>query len=198
MKKMKKINALLLGLFAATVLVFTACEKEKVEPEIATVLDVHDKMVEWVYFSFGENSINQVAVGNHQESQAWDLGVYYQSFRTNGGTSGNAQGGVYDLGQVNFENVTLASIADAQFISDTEITILASAAMPPSWVNVPGSVPLDTMFETPTGPNRTYAPNNHIYVIKTANGRHVKVHGVSFFNDHGQEGFINLKWAWLD
>jgi hypothetical protein len=195
---MKKFNAMFLGLISAAVLVFTACEKEKADPEKVTVLDVHDKMVQWVYFSFGESQINPVTVSNHQESQAWDLGVYYQSFRTNSGTSGNAQGGIYDLGQVNFESVTLASIAGAQLVADTEITVLASAAMPPSWANVPGSVPLETMFETPTGPNRTYAPNNHIYVIKTANGRRVKVQGVSFFNDLGQEGFINLKWAWLD
>ena len=43
---MKKINDLLLGLITAIVLVFTACEKEKVEPEIVTVLDVYAKVVE--------------------------------------------------------------------------------------------------------------------------------------------------------
>jgi hypothetical protein len=175
-----------------------SCDKEKENEEVTQTLeiDVTGTFLQWVYFSFEKNEL--VAIEDHMNSLDWDLGIRYQNFRTNGGDGGKGQGGVYDLGVVNFEEVKLADISGATFVEDDSIQVIKSVGMPPVWEKVPGSVPLEGMFLTPTGPNRTYTPNNHVYVIKTAKGKHVKLQGITFFNDEALEGFFNFKFEFLD
>ncbi len=186
---------------AAAIISFTGCKKEEDEipdESIITVIDVTDHFVEWIYFSFSDDTIVKSEPEDAATDTGWDLGIRYQNFRTNGGESGPGQGGVYDLGKTDFSAVTLASKEGVDFVEDDMITVLESEAMPPSWIEVSGSVPMEDMFTTPTGPDRTYAPNMHVYILKSAEGRHIKIKGVSFFDDYGDEGHIKLRWEFLD
>jgi len=186
-----------LFLFSGLLIIsLTACEKENNNPgSKEVVLDVSKDLFNWIYFSFSEK--DTVSVADFHNDVNWDLGIRYESFRTNGGQSGIGQGGVYDLGEVDYETVTLSLIGSADFIEDDSIHVILD--MKPTWAKVPGSVPLDDMFLSPSGPySRTYDPNNHVYIIKTANGKHVKFIGTSFFNDYAEEGYLNFKFSFLD
>jgi len=174
-----------------------ACEKENNnENDLQeVVLDVSKDLFNWVYYSFNEG--DTVLVSDFQNDLRWDLGIRYESFRTNGGQSGIGQGGVYDLGEADFDTVTLNSIESVNFIDDDSINIIID--MKPTWAKVPGSVPLDDMFLSPSGPPPyTFAPNNHVYIIKTADGKHVKFIGTSFFNEYAELGYLNFKYGFLD
>ncbi len=194
---MKKLF-LFLSVFISAVII--SCEKEKEtnndDPE-EIVVNVSKDLFNWLYYSFSENKL--VDVNDFTNDLNWDLGIRYENFRTNGGKSGKGQGGVYDLGAVNFDLVTISSINSATFIPDDSISVIVLMAMPPEYETVPGSVPLENMFQSPAGPgSRTYPPNNHVYVIKTAKGKHVKFIGTSFFNDRAEEGYLHFKFEFLD
>lgn len=162
------------------------------------VVDVHDGLYSWKYFNFTTGAV--VGVTNFQDTLSWDLGIHYESFRTNGGASGIGQGAVLDLGAVDFDGVTISSISGKTFEADSTINVLAGMnGYQPIWENTPGSALLEAMFQSPTGPGaRTYTPNNHVYVLKTAKGKHVKIIGTSMFNDLAAEGYFNFEYKFLD
>ena len=164
---------------------------------VTSQLDVHNDIVNWRYFSFEKGT--EVTIQNAGDTLGWDLGIHYENFRTNGGKSGIGQGAVIDLGAVNFDDVTINSIGSNTYTLDDSITVLASTAMPPTMEKTPGCALMEDMFLSPSGPPpHTYTPNNHVYIVRTANGKHVKLIGTSFFNDLGAEGYFNFKYAFLD
>jgi hypothetical protein len=179
-----------------------SCTKEKDETPrifngIKVTLDVHNSIATWRYFSFESNA--EVNIADFEDTLGWDLGIHYESFRTNGGASGIGQGAVLDLGIVDFDNVTISSIENRTFIPDDSIMVIVSVQMPPLMETVPGCELMESVFESPAGPPpHTYTPNNHTYIIRTAKGRHVKFIGTSFFNDHATEGYLNFYYAFLD
>ena len=181
-----------------------ACKKDKTDetptptsPTVKTVvLDVHNNLFSWRYFSFEANQ--EATITDYKDTLGWDLGIHYESFRTNGGKSGIGQGAVIDLGAVNFDNVTLSSIGSSLYTLDDSIVVPVSM-VPPVMEKTPGCVPLEKVFASPAGPPpHTYTPNNHVYIIRTAKGKHVKFIGTSFFNDMGEEGYLNFKYSVLD
>ncbi|MFH2095684.1 MAG: HmuY family protein [Bacteroidota bacterium] len=201
--KMKRSMILLVVILA----VFTQCKKdEEVVPDenltptfttVTTELDVHNDLATWRYYSFEKQML--ISVSNFGDTLGWDLGIHYENFRTNGGASGTGQGAVIDLGAVDFDGVSLSSIGSNSFTADDSITVIASTSMPPQMAKTPGCVLMEDMFESPAGPPpHTYTPNNHVYIIRTADGRHVKLLGTSFFNTLGEEGYFNFKFAFLD
>ncbi|NTW32492.1 MAG: hypothetical protein HGB12_07690 [Bacteroidetes bacterium] len=190
----------------AVMAIFTQCKKDDNSKNDDTTptdktktveLDVHNDLVNWRYYSFEKGA--EVTISNYGDTLGWDLGIHYENFRTNGGTSGIGQGAIIDLGAVNFSDVTLSSIGSSTYTLDDSITILASASMPPQMETTPGSVLMESMFASPQGPPpHTYTPNNHVYIIRTASGKHVKLIGTSFFNTLGVEGYFNFKYEVLD
>ena len=193
---MKNKSLFLLGLILLT---FSSCEKED-EPELKetkAVIDVSQHFFNWIYFSFSEN--DTVTVPDFKNDLNWDLGIRYIHFRTNGGASGSGQGGVYDLGEIDFETVDISHIANATFIEDDSISVVKVMSNPPVWEKIPGNIPLENVFLTPAGPPPyTYAPNNHVYVIKTAKGKHAKFMATTFFNDSAEEGHVHFNFEFLD
>ncbi len=202
--KMKKT---ILFLFA-TMALFTRCDKNDDSNDDNTTptnntktveLDVHNDIVNWRYYSFEKGAEVTITDSNYSDTLGWDLGIHYENFRTNGGASGIGQGAIIDLGAVDFSSVTLSSIGSNTYTLDDTITVLTSVAMPPTMETTPGSVLMEDMFLSPAGPPpHTYTPNNHVYIIRTANGKHVKFIGTSFFNTSGVEGYFNFKYEVLD
>lgn len=183
---MKRILIFLSVFVSATIV---SCEKDKDnENDTDTeqiVVDVSKDLFNWLYYSFSDKKL--VEVSDFKNDLSWDLGIRYENFRTNGGKSGKGQGGVYDLGMIDFDKVNISSIGSAEFIPDDSISVIVLMAMPPVYEKVPGSMVLEDMFQSPTGPGpRTYTPNKHVYVIRTANGKHVKFIGTTFFNDRAE------------
>jgi hypothetical protein len=202
-----KITKTILLFFAVTA-IFTQCKKDKnstsndttaTDSSKTVVLDVHLDLTSWVYYSFEKNA--EIHVKNSADTLSWDLGVHYQTFRTNGGASSSiGQGAVLDLGAVDYSSVNMSSIGSKAFTLDDTISVIDSmTSVGPVLANTPGSVPLGSMFAVPQGPPpHTYTPNNHVYIIRTAAGKYVKLIGTSFFNDLGAEGYFNFKYEHLD
>jgi hypothetical protein len=200
---MKKLTLMMIALLILTIV---SCKKDEDDKKnddknnantIVKVLDVSADLYNWRYFSFGLK--DEVLIDDFTNNMTWDLGIRYENFRTNGGASGKGQGGVYDLGVVDFNSVTISSIAGKNIVADDSIQVVTSMGMPPTWATVPGSVPLEDMFASPTGPPPyTFTPNKHIYVIKTAEGKHVKFEGITFFNNAGESGHLRFRYEFLD
>ncbi len=186
--------------------IFTQCKKsDKSNNDNTTTtantktveLDVHNDIINWRYYSFERGM--EVIILNYSDTLGWDLGIHYENFRTNGGASGIGQGAIIDLGAVDFSTVTLSSIGSNTYTLDDSITVITTTSMPPHTEKTPGSILLEDMFLSPSGPPpHTYTPNNHVYIIRTASGKHVKLMGTSFFNNLGAEGYFNFKYELLD
>ena len=200
-----KTRKTMLILFAVMA-VFTQCKKDNnnnndeetpADKSKVVEIDVHNDIINWRYYSFEKGA--EVNITNYSDTLGWDIGIHYENFRTNGGASGIGQGAIIDLGVVNYSDVTLSSIGSSTYTLDDSITVITSTSMPPQTELTPGSVLLESMFLSPSGPPpHTYAPNNHVYIIRTANGKHVKLIGTSFFNTSGVEGYFNFKYELLD
>jgi len=190
-------------LLTVVLAVLTNCkEDENTNPTNSSqtqtkTLNVSADLTNWIYFNF--TSGTKVTINNFQDTLAWDLGIHYESFRTNGGKSGIGEGAVIDLGVVDFTSVTLSSINSSNYVVDDSISVLKSMVGAPVFEKVPGCVSMEAMFQSPQGPPpHTYAPNNHVYIIRTATGKNVKLIGTSFFNDLGDQGYFNFKYEFLD
>lgn len=162
-----------------------------------TVLDVSEMNLadvnEWKYFCFSEGKF--VDVTDPKTSNNWDLGIRHESFKTNGGKSGNGKGAIYDAGKKEFDEVKLAP--ETGYTTDDSISVIQmNGSFPPPMVKVAGCKPLDDCFKSPETQYATYEPNNHVYIIKTADGKYVKFLATSFFNDESKYGHINCKYLY--
>lgn len=192
----------LILLFVPFGLALFSCKEKEEDLVSATVeVDVHNGLASWKYFSF--TAQDTVTVADPKTSIHWDLGIHYESFSTNGGASGSGQGAVYDLGAISYESVNAGAIDSlaTMMVEDDSISVVVSPDMShgPIMATVPGCPLMESMFASPAGPPpHTYAPNNHVYIIRTATGKYVKLLGVTFFNDLGTEGYLNMKYDFLN
>ena len=46
------------------------------------------------------------------------------------------------------------------------------------------------------GPPPVYTPNEHVYVVKTADGKYAKVIFNGFYNDKGESGYITFTYVY--
>ncbi|MDP8238794.1 MAG: HmuY family protein [Candidatus Hatepunaea meridiana] len=147
---------------------------------------------DWVYFSFSQGAV--ITVEAPMTSNAWDLGLLRNHFRTNSGTSGNGQGGVYDAGVVNFASITEAP-ADG-YAADDSIEVIDQNSMPPEYIWIPGSSVLDEAFVMSGGMPPSIDPTNHIYIIRTGDGKYAKVWFKNYYNVEGNSGHISIQYAY--
>ena len=199
-----KRNNLILLLAALIFASFTACssdDDDDVAAKATKVLDVKDTNLkdanDWKYFSFSQGKF--IEVSDPKTSNDWDLGIHYESFKTNSGKAGNGKGGILDMGAKTFDEVKFAPVDG--YVADDSITIYQHGTQSPmpTPVKVAGCEKLEACFKSPTGPGtRTYEPNKHIYIIKTGDGKYVKFLATSFFNEEAVEGYINCVYQFID
>lgn len=181
---------------------FTACSDDDnpTEPTTPTVELVSKTVTlnvksytKWVYFSFSKG--DTVSVTDFKNSNDWDIAFHRNNVRTNGGQSGKGMAAVADMGMKKFEEVVTAPASG--YVADETIKIVEdiSGGFPPPTVDVPGSVPMGTSIKF-SGPPPSYDPNNHIYVIKTADGKYVKYIGLNFYDDGGNSGALKFKYLY--
>ena len=120
----------------------------------------------------------------------WDIAFNRYNIRTNSGLSGNGKGGAYDMGLVAYEDINSVSQIpyDAKFIADKEYLITMNEQMwnelyfpinKEPWFD-PNSGPkqmkstANTLLENAlrfSGPPPEYTPSNHVYILRTADGK---------------------------
>jgi hypothetical protein len=188
---MKQIMILQYVLLLGMSLVLSGCEKEKEngsDENWETVTLDATAYDQWVYFSFSDNQ--EVSIGDFSSSTDWDIGFHRYDVRVNCGTAGPGQGGSLNAGPLGFETLTEAP-ADGYSLNDSIGVILESGVW--EYTNVPGDTILATWLQF-SGPPPTYTISDNIYVIRTADGKYVKLWLKDYFNDASKSGYVTMQY----
>lgn len=198
MTNFKFLTAVLLS----TIFAFSSCKKDAVEvsdikTKEVTLSKTTDYGEDWIYYSFvTEGEVDGVNNDNYKTSDNWDIAFNRYNVRTNGGNSGAELGGAYDAGQVGWATITEAN--ESGYTVDGEIQIVeAFTGEGVNYMTSNGSeVFIDCIVREfgATGP--VYASNEHVYVMKTANGKYAKIMITNFYNDLGDSGFLSFKYSY--
>ena len=187
-------NLKLNSIFAIVLLIaFSSCKKNegdddnKLKP-VTTLVDA-TSYTDWVYYSLSENRI--VEVSDPSTSTSWDIALMRSHFRTNSGTSGNANGGVFDAGVVNFNTYTQAP--EAGYIVDTIIQVFNVNTM--EYRSVSANEVLEYWGSLSDNMPPTFTPNNKVFALKTASGKYAKISILSYYGTGGS-GYITFKYLY--
>jgi len=191
------VTLMLLGV----VLVFTSCKKEdNPEPEQQSELKTGEVTLrkteygnDWVYFSFPAE--DTVTISNHNTSLNWDIAFNrYDNVRTNSGKSGSGKGGTYDAGEIDFNSITLAN-ENGYAVDDSIQIVKEIGARGPIYMNSAGNKTFKGCILFSMA-DYSYTPNNHAYVVKTADGKYARLLVTDFYNDRGESGYMTFKYAY--
>jgi HmuY protein len=128
----------------------------------------------WTFFHFAQGSVVDVP---HQFGLDWDLAFQRHKIIVNGGaTNPKGQGGILNLGEVPFEDVTEAP-ADG-YVEDTIATINPEGI---TTENLAIKAWYDYNMLT-----HLLHPKPNTYLIRTADGKYARMHLVSYYCDGGQ------------
>lgn len=189
------------ALCLSAVIGFSSCDKETPEEPKEELKEVEfttsrktDYGDDWIYFSFKEGKEVAVTEGQHKTNLTWDIAFNRYNIRTNSGLSGNGQGGARDMGKVTLSSVTEAPATGFTVDVEFEISDVGGGLPPPTKMST-ANVLLSSAIGF-TGPPPAYTPNEHVYVVKTADGKYAKVIFSSFYNEKGESGFITFTYVY--
>lgn len=198
---MKHLNKFVMLFLAISML--TSCKKDNPSDEqnqpastqTVTLSRTTNYGEDWIYFSFKNNmELTGIDDSNYQTNSIWDIAFNHYNVRTNGGTSGLGQAAAIDMGEVVFDTVTEAP--QSGYEEDSTIQIIESLnSYPPPMIITNGSPLLSEAIGVDTSsPPPTYPLNNHIYVLKTAEGKYVKIWFKSYHNTSGTSGYVTFDY----
>ena len=149
----------------------------------------------WTYFSFETGQ--QVEVTNPETELTWDIAFNRYNIRTNSGTSGAGQVGVFNTLNTNFNAVTEIP-STASYTPDSIVEMQSIHGTVRQSLNpvITGTV----MDNNSTGwYNYTnmgdYTLSQNVYIVKTLSGKFVKLQLTSYKNSvNNTTGFITFKY----
>ena len=150
---------------------------------------------DWIYFSFKEGKeLAGITEENHMENLDWDIAFNRFNIRTNGGLSGKGQGGALDTDSKDMEAVK--AVPEKEFVLDVKAMITESFTG--SGITECESTLNPCMAKAIEfqGPPPTYTPSNHIYVVKTADGKYAKIKVLGYHNNEGKSGFVSFEYVY--
>ncbi len=163
----------LLAIFALT---FVACDRsDNKTPGSGKEVKITTSFGKWTYFSFakgdtvGTGSANAETDALWKARTDWDMAFLINNARTNSGTSGNGQGGVYYAGTDQFNAVTVAP--EEGYTTDTNENIMYNMSRGPQY----GIYPVNAAFVYTNVVGNGFELAPKIFVVKTADGRYAKV-----------------------
>lgn len=149
---------------------------------------------DWIYYSFAEGT--EVDSTNHVSTLTWDIAFNRYNVRTNSGLSGSGQGGAYDAGEVDFSSVLEAN-ESGYTVDDTIQIVETFTGQGVTFMTSTGNDIFKECVEMVHGnQGPSYETSDHIYVIKTANGKYAKVWIKGYYSEGGESGFINMKYSY--
>ncbi|MDR1879249.1 MAG: HmuY family protein, partial [Bacteroidales bacterium] len=144
----------------------------------------------WVYVSFVQGK--EVAISDFKNDASWDIAFHRMDVRLNGGESGKGQG----AGQIS--DVTalseLTTIPTEGYITDVmdsvNVSMMEKVAAPKNltlgtWVSMAGMPPAYTVKE-------------NVFVVKSAEGKHVKLKFLDYLNAENKGGHVKFTYVYMD
>ena len=194
--KTKSIIALVIGLF-----VFSSCSSNDREEDIATVGEIKKyeyldakSYSKWVYFSFSKGAI--VNVTDDQNDSNWDIAFHRGDVRLNGGLSGKGSGEAINTNKTEWNAVTSAPTSG--YVTDKIGKITTSfTGSGITEEDQPFSQTMSSWLTVDiSNPPPKYTVNNYIYVLKTANGKFVKMQIYDHKNATNATGYVSFKYQY--
>ena len=174
--------------------------QEQTNPNLKLVKDLDaSNASEWKYFSFSSGAIVQVT--NPSTDLTWDIAFSRYNIRTNSGTSGAGQVGVFNTLNTNFNAVTEIP-STASYTPDSMVEMQSIRGTVRQSLNpvITGTV----MDNNSTGwYNYTnmgdYTLSQNVYIVKTLSGKFVKLQLTSYKNSvNNTTRFITFKYQVAD
>ena len=176
--------------------------QEQTNPNLKTVANLDASNMSptaWTYFSFETGQ--QVKVTNPETELTWDIAFNRYNIRTNSGTSGAGQVGVFNTLNTNFNAVTEIP-STASYTPDSMVEMQSIRGTVRKSLNpvITGTV----MDNNSTGwYNYTnkgdYTLSQNVYIVKTLSGKFVKLQLTSYKNSvNNTTGFITFKYQVAD
>ncbi len=152
------------------------------------MIDAHS-YEEWTYFSFSSGSA--IEVSDPASSLDWDLGFQRLKIRANCGTSGPGNGGVKNMGVIDFDSLTEAPAEE--YAVDEVLTLFPGSpheetvSVNPEmidWYNMTGGMP------------PTITSKKEVFVVRTADGKYAKIQLLDYYDKEGHSGFVTFKYVY--
>lgn len=177
----------------AALIIFSACEKDDTEDsnKLESVTDIvaATSYTDWVYYSFSEGKT--IEITDPKTSTSWDIGLLRNHIRTNSGSSGNGEGGAYDAGTINFD--TFIEAPETGYAIDDSVQAFNFATM--QYSPVAANSVLETWGTFTDAQPPVLEPSNKVFVIKTAEGKYVKIIVLNYYGTEGS-GYITFKYTY--
>ncbi len=191
----------------ATTLLGTSCEKDepkKKRPEIFqhNIKD-HSK---WYYYSFktkqfvgtGDTDPAKGDDAKWAERTDWDIAFHRYDVRTNGGTSGKGQGGILELKTTKYFSVK--EVGNQPFTKDEIVKDGIYLGDPHKQKRIDSSISSIACewikFDHPK--MAWVITKRNVFIVKTAEGKFVKIQFVNFLNDVNKSGYLTMRYAYLN
>ena len=98
------------------------------------------------------------------------------------------------MGKVTLSSVTVAPTSG--YVTDVEFEISdVGGGLPPPTKMSTANAELSKAIGF-TGPPPAYTPNEHVYVVKTADGKYAKMIITSFYNEKAESGYITFSYVY--
>ena len=202
-KKTFKLAAFFMSMLA--MVTFSSCSDDDdptTEPS-NEALEVHEVTLsrktaygnDWIYFSLSQGKeLTGIDESNRESNNTWDLAFNRYNVRTNSGLSGNGKGGALDTEKKELTQVEAVPAGD--FIVDEMGTITSKfTGNGVEEIQSPLNKKLGEAIKF-QGPPPSYTPNDHVYIVRTADGKYAKLQIEGFYNDEGKSGFVTFKYAY--
>jgi hypothetical protein len=191
---LKKSISLLIIILAVAIVI--SCEDDDNNENLLTkaVVIESTSYTNWVYFSFEQEDV--VSITDPKTSLDWDLAFLRNHMRTNSGTSGSGQGGAYDAGQINFDELTEA-VAEGYTVDDSISISDPNDPTRQNMIKVAGNNVLEGWgnFDLTSMPP-LFIPADHIFIIKTAAGKYAKIWLKSYYGTDGSSANITMDYIY--
>jgi hypothetical protein len=199
---MKKTFHFFLSILMISSLAFLiACEEEEAPPldSKTAAFSVVDYGL-WYYWSFETEDL--VGTGDADPTadddavwaarDDWDLAFHRQDVRTNGGSSGQGQGGAQEASSSVLAEVTVAPTSG--YTVDSSVDILAEFKMPPAYVSSPANTVVSKWadFDHTEG----WSVVDKVFIVKTADGKYAKIKLVNFLDADDASGFVTMEYVY--
>ncbi len=199
---MKKKVTLLLSL-ALSVAAFSSCGKKSTDTPNQGGLKVQEHTqshkstseTDWVYFSFVTGKeVEGVTEESRLTRTDWDIAFNGVYIRTNSGLSGSGKGGALKTDKKSLAAVTEAPTVG--YATDEAIKLKRFMGKMVEFDSTGNPVLQEAVqyFVPPMPPK--YVLNDHVFVVRTAEGKYAKVLFISYANERGENGHVTMQYVY--